>query len=123
MCWNNIVDVGILDVWRSMSAFILFSPLLIHSITIIQETGRLYFMFSEHSTLVGARAHHQLGLDQGIKLLLSQCIQLEGTLLKGKALLVSVLGHLTSHIVSNLRVKAGDKHKTIKLISIGFILV
>lgn len=46
MCWNKIMDVGILDIWRSMSAFILFSPFLIHSITIMQEIGRLYVMFS-----------------------------------------------------------------------------
>lgn len=62
--------------------------------------------------LVGAGADHQLGLDKGVKLVLGQSLELQGTLLEGEALLVGVLGYLAGHVVADLGVKAGDKHKT-----------
>ena len=72
-----------------------------------------YVQSSNFLTLVRARTDHELGLDEGIKLLLGQCLHLHRTLLQGQALLVSVLGNLAGHVVANLGVEAGDKHESI----------
>lgn len=73
-----------------------------------------FFFIQLFLALVRSGADHQLGLNQGIKLLLSQSIELQSTLLEGKALLVSVLGNLASHIVTDLGVEAGNKHETVE---------
>lgn len=62
--------------------------------------------------LVGARSNHELRLDEGVELSFSEGLELHGTLLEGEALLVSVLGDLGSHVVSDLGVEASDEHET-----------
>lgn len=62
-------------------------------------------------TFVRLGADHELRLDEGIKLLLSEGIQLEGRLLERETLLVGILSNLASHVIANLGVEAGDKHE------------
>lgn len=62
--------------------------------------------------LVGARANHELRLDEGIKVLFVEGLELHGALLEGETLLVSVLGDLGGHVVSDLGVEAGNEHET-----------
>lgn len=57
-------------------------------------------------------SNHELGTNVGVKLLLAQGLQLHSTLLEGEALLVSVLGDLGGHVVTDDGVEASDKHQT-----------
>lgn len=59
------------------------------------------------------RSYHELGLHQGVKLVLSQRLELHGTLLQRQTLLVGILGHFAGHIVANLGVEACYQHQTI----------
>jgi hypothetical protein len=71
--------------------------------------------------LLGSK--HELRTDVLIKVLLAQSLELHGTLLEGKTLLVSVLCDLGGHVVANDRVKAGDKHKRLVEKSIDSLLI
>lgn len=56
---------------------------------------------------------HELRLDERVKLLRGESLELHGALLESEALLVGVLGNLAGHVVANLGVEAGDEHETI----------
>lgn len=70
-----------------------------------------------HLTLVRRRSDHELRLDEAVKLLGGESLELHGGILQGETLLVSVLGDLAGHVVSNLGIEASNKHET------GFVLV
>lgn len=57
-------------------------------------------------------SQHQLGTDVLLKVLLAKSLEFHGTFLESDALLVSVLGHLGGHVVTDDRVQAGNKHQT-----------
>jgi hypothetical protein len=71
----------------------------------------LYIRTTHLFLLLGA--DHQLGTDVLVKVLFAKSLELHGTLLQGKTLLVCVLGDLGGHVVSNDGVEAGDKHETV----------
>lgn len=73
--------------------------------------------------LVLAGDNHELGLDECVKLLLGEGVELHGALLEGQALLVRILGDLAGHVVANLGVEAGDEHKTIEVSWFVFAIV
>lgn len=64
-----------------------------------------------HLRLVLLGSDHQLRANVGVKLLLAESLELHGALLEGKTLLVSVLGDLASHVVTDDGVEAGDQHE------------
>ena len=66
---------------------------------------------SHHLRLVLLGSDHQLRANVGVELLLAESLELHGALLEGKTLLVSVLGHLAGHVVTNDGVEAGDQHE------------
>ena len=71
---------------------------------------------SQDSTAVRLQllgSQHQLGADMLVELLGAESLELHSTLLQSKVLLVSVLGHLGGHVVTNYRVQASHKHQTI----------
>lgn len=55
---------------------------------------------------------HELWSDILVKVLAAQRLEFHGTFLEGQLLLVSILGNLAGHVVSDDRVQAGDKHET-----------
>jgi hypothetical protein len=57
------------------------------------------------------RSDHKLRADVAVKVLLAKSLELHSALLEGKALLVSVLGDLAGHVVTDDGVEAGDKHE------------
>ena len=80
--------------------------------SIVSQDGQFAHLF----VLLGSE--HELGADVFVELLRAKSLKLHSTLLEGKVLLVSVLGNLGSHVVTNDRVQAGDEHQTIKPVRI-----